>query len=99
MRIQVLLRLKTGVLDVQGKAVERGIHDIGFADVSNVRIGKLVEFDLPANTFEAAREQVDQICEKLLANTIIETYEVIPVGKGGGRAGRTSARPARGAEV
>ena len=76
MKIQVLVRLKAGVLDVQGKAVEGGLKNMGFEDISGVRIGKLVEFNIKAATFEAARERVDEVCRKLLVNPIIETYEI-----------------------
>jgi len=76
MKIQVFVRLKSGVLDVQGKAVERGLHGLGFAGVQDVRIGKLVEFELPDQSPEEAKMQVQQMCEKLLANTVIESFEV-----------------------
>lgn len=76
MRIQVLIRLKPGVLDVQGKAVEHGIRDLGFSDVGNVRVGRLIEFDVSAADIENAKQQVEEICKKLLANPIIETFEI-----------------------
>ena len=76
MRVQVLVRLKPGVLDVQGKAVEHGILSIGFKEVSDVRVGRLIELDLEAASFAAAKQGVAELCEKLLVNTIIETYEI-----------------------
>lgn len=75
MRMQVYVRLKEGVLDVQGKTVENGLKNLGFDGVNNVRIGKLVEFDI-AESGEAAQVQVEEICQKLLANPVIESYEI-----------------------
>ncbi len=78
MRIQVLVRLKPGVLDVQGKAIENGIHGLGFSETSNVRMGRLIELDIDAATPDAANKRVKEICDKLLANPIIENYEIRP---------------------
>lgn len=76
MRIQVLVRLKNGVLDVQGKAVENGLHELDFGDVAKVRIGKLIEFDVKETNLEQAKQRVDQMCQLLLVNSIIENYEI-----------------------
>lgn len=76
MKMQVFVRLKIGVLDVQGKAVEKGLHDIGFADVGNLRVGKLIEFEVEESDSNRAKDKVRQMCEKLLANTVIESYEI-----------------------
>jgi len=76
MKMQVFVRLKTGVLDVQGKAVEKGLHDIGFGDVGNLRVGKLIEFEVEETDSNRAKDKVKQMCEKLLANTVIESYEI-----------------------
>ncbi len=76
MKIQVLVRLKSGVLDVQGKAVENGLKSMRCNNVTGVRVGKLIEFDLEGSSVEEARKQVDELCQKLLTNTIIENYEV-----------------------
>ncbi len=76
MRARVFVRLKPGVLDVQGKAIERGLHDNQYADVANIRVGKLVELDIDAASDEQARKRVEEICQKLLANPIIENYEI-----------------------
>ena len=76
MRVRVLVRLKAGVLDVQGKAVEGGVRELGFNDVTNVRIGKLVEFDVNASTLDSARPMVEELCKKLLVNPIIESFEI-----------------------
>lgn len=76
MKVRVFVRLKQGVLDVQGKAVEHGVHNLGFKDVSGVRIGKLIEFDVEAKNADAAKEEAKAMCEKLLANPIIEDFEI-----------------------
>ena len=74
-KVKVHVFLKPGVLDVQGKAVEGALHGLGWADVSNVRVGKLIEFDLGEGVEDKAGE-VKRMCETLLANTVIESYRV-----------------------
>ena len=64
--------LKPGVLDVQGKAVESALHGLGWPTVENVRVGRVIEFDLG----EGGADDVKAMCEKLLANTVIESYRV-----------------------
>ncbi len=76
MRAKVHVFLKPGVLDVQGKAVENALHGLGWPQVEGVRVGKTIEFDLKAETAEQAEAEVKQMCEKLLANTVIESYRV-----------------------
>ena len=77
MRAKVHVFLKPGVLDVQGKAVESALHGLGWPQVDGVRVGKTVEFDLKDATDKAAAEaQVKDMCEKLLANTVIESYRI-----------------------
>jgi phosphoribosylformylglycinamidine synthase len=66
--------LKPGVLDVQGKAVENALHGLGWGGASNVRIGRVIEFDLAAKDAATAEAEVKAMCEKLLANTVIEGY-------------------------
>jgi phosphoribosylformylglycinamidine synthase subunit PurS len=70
-KARVLIRPKEGILDPQGKAVERALPALGFEGVANVRVGRLVELeaDDPA--------QLESLCEKLLANTLIEDYEIV----------------------
>ena len=70
MRARVLIRPKQGILDPQGQAVERALPALGFAGVSNVRVGRLVELEVE----DASR--VHEMCERLLANPLIEDYEV-----------------------
>ncbi|HST55890.1 MAG TPA: phosphoribosylformylglycinamidine synthase subunit PurS [Solirubrobacteraceae bacterium] len=71
MRARVLIRPKAGILDPQGVAVERALPALGFAGVSNVHVGRLVELDVEQP------EQLERMCEKLLANPLVEDYEVI----------------------
>ena len=74
MRAKVHVFLKPGVLDVQGKAVEQALHGLGWSGVEHVRVGKTIEFDPAAGDAAAAEAEVKAMCEKLLANTIIEEY-------------------------
>lgn len=76
MRAKVHVFLKPGVLDVQGKAVENALHGLGWSGVEGVRVGKTIEFDLKSTDQAAAEAEVKQMCEKLLANTVIESYRV-----------------------
>jgi phosphoribosylformylglycinamidine synthase PurS subunit len=70
-RVRVLIRPKAGILDPQGQAVERALPALGFDGVANVHVGRLVELDVP----DAGR--VPEMCEKLLANPLIEDYEIV----------------------
>jgi phosphoribosylformylglycinamidine synthase len=74
-RATVLVRPKQGILDPQGEAVETALAHLGFA-VSDARIGKVVDLELDASDPGAARTQVEKMCEQLLANPLIESYEV-----------------------
>jgi phosphoribosylformylglycinamidine synthase len=73
MKTRVIVTLKSGVLDPQGKAVHHALTGLGFDGVQDVRVGKIVELDLAAGTSEA---QIDEMCRKLLANTVIENYRI-----------------------
>ena len=74
MKAKVYITLKEGVLDPQGKTVGNALENLGFKNVSNVRIGKYVELELNTPTKTRAKEEVREMCEKLLANTVIESY-------------------------
>ena len=76
MKVRVLVRLKEGVLDVQGKAIERGLKDLGVDALSDVRVGKLIEFDVKSDDRVKAKGTVEEICKSLLANTVIERFEI-----------------------
>jgi phosphoribosylformylglycinamidine synthase subunit PurS len=71
----VLVRPKPGILDPQGEAVESALEHLGFA-VSGARIGKVVDLEVSATDPAEARAQVEQMCEQLLANPLIESYEI-----------------------
>lgn len=70
----VYVTIKRNVLDVQGKAVKDALRSLGFAEVGEVRVGKFMELTLDTDDRAAAEERVRQMCEKLLANTVIEDY-------------------------
>ena len=72
----MLVRLKPGILDVQGAAVQRALGGLGFHDVADLRIGKVIELDVEAPNAVTARARVDEMCRKLLANPILEDYTV-----------------------
>lgn len=74
MRAKVYVRLKNGVLDPQGQAVQQALHRLNFSDVEDVRIGKLIELQLDGSSREEAEEKLTSMCEQLLANTVIESY-------------------------
>ncbi len=76
MKLRVLVRLKPGILDVQGAAVQRALVGLGFDDRTGVRIGKVVELDVDADTGERARARADEMCRKLLANPVLEDYVI-----------------------
>ena len=76
MKARVTIMLKSGVLDVQGEAVRHALGTLGFAGVTGVRHGKLIELDLASEDRVAAEAEVKAMCDKLLANTVIESYRV-----------------------
>ena len=73
MKTRVYVTLKNGVLDPQGKAIHHALEGLGFSGVKDVRAGKLIELDLADNVSE---EDVEAMCRKLLANTVIENYRI-----------------------
>ena len=75
-RARVDVRLDANVNDPQGNAVREGLRSLGHEDVGGVRIGKIVELTLQATDESAARERVDRMCHELLANPIIESFEI-----------------------
>ena len=76
MKARVIVTLKNGVLDPQGQAIEGSLASLGFAGVSGVRQGKVFDFEVSGTDAESARSQINAMCEKLLANTVIENYSV-----------------------
>jgi phosphoribosylformylglycinamidine synthase len=79
-KARVHITLKNGVLDPQGKAVQHALTSLGFAGVQDVRQGKYIEIDLAESDQAAARASVEQMCRTLLANTVIENFQVELVG-------------------
>ena len=73
---RVNVTLKPGIADPQGQTIERALPALGYAGVSNVRVGKLIELEIDAESPEQARSSVEEMCERLLANPVIESYEV-----------------------
>ncbi len=74
MKAKVYITLKNGVLDPQGKTVQNALHHLAFKEVSDVRIGKYIELELKGSNRAVAKKKVAAMCEKLLANTVIESY-------------------------
>jgi len=74
-RATVLVRPKQGILDPQGQAVESALEHLGFA-VAQARVGKVVDLEVDAGSVDEARAQVEKMCEQLLANPLMESYEV-----------------------
>ncbi len=77
MKARIFVTLKGGVLDPQGKAIHHALNGLGFDGVNDVRAGKLIELDLADGTSDA---DIDAMCQKLLANTVIENYRIEKVG-------------------
>ena len=75
-KVTVYVTLKPTLLDAQGRTVEGALHNLGFEDVKNVRIGKVVEMDMAGVGGDAARERATAICDKLLANPVTEDYRI-----------------------
>lgn len=76
MKALIKVTLKNGVLDPQGKAIEQALTGLGFNGVDNVRQGKLIELELAQTDATKARAQLEDMCKGLLANTVIEDYEI-----------------------
>ncbi|HEX6172534.1 MAG TPA: phosphoribosylformylglycinamidine synthase subunit PurS [Candidatus Binatia bacterium] len=74
MRVKIFVSLKNGVLDPQGKAVQQSLHTLGYKEVQDVRVGKFVELNLQTNSREAAEGRIREMCDKLLANPVIENF-------------------------
>jgi len=73
MKVRIVVSLKPGVLDPQGRAVHHALDGLGFAGVEGVRVGRLIELDVAEGTSDAS---LREMCEKLLANTVIENYRI-----------------------
>lgn len=76
MKARILITLKTGVLDPQGKAVKKALGALGFDGVETVRQGKVIEIELSETDEKAAHARISDMCDKLLANAVIENYDI-----------------------
>ena len=76
MKATIYISLKNGVLDPQGKAIENALGQLGFDGVENVRQGKMIELELADTDANQARDRLQEMCEKLLANTVLENYDI-----------------------
>ena len=77
MKIKVVVTLKSGVLDPQGKAIQQTLNGMGFANVNDVRQGKYFDIDIDENDEQKAKLSAEEICKKLLANQVIEDFKII----------------------
>ena len=77
MKIKVIVTLKNGVLDPQGKAIQQTLNGMNFDKVSDVRQGKFFEIEVKENDESKAKSLVDEMCKKLLANLVIEDYQIV----------------------
>ena len=77
MKIKVIVTLKNGVLDPQGKAIQQTLNGMNFSNVEDVRQGKVFEINVNESNESKAKSQVEEMCKKLLANLVIEDYKII----------------------
>ena len=77
MKIKIIVTLKNGVLDPQGKAIQQTLNGMGFNDVQDVRQGKYFDIDINETDETKAKSKVDEMCKKLLANLVIEDYKIL----------------------
>ena len=77
MKVKVIVTLKSGVLDPQGKAIQQTLNGMGFANVKDVRQGKYFDIDIDESDEQTAKQSAEEICKKLLANQVIEDFKII----------------------
>ena len=77
MKIKVIVTLKSGVLDPQGKAIQQTLNGMGFATVKDIRQGKYFDIDIDESDEQKAKQSAEEICKKLLANQVIEDFKII----------------------
>ncbi len=77
MKIKIIVTLKNGVLDPQGKAIQQTLNGMNFSNVDEVRQGKFFEINVKETNQEKAKSEVEEMCKKLLANLVIEDYKII----------------------
>ncbi len=76
----MLIRLKQSILDAQGASVKRALDGLGFREVRDVRVGKVLDLDLEGQSQDAARQRIEEMCARLLVNPVIEEFTVEVVG-------------------
>mgnify|MGYP005713706875 FL=1 len=76
MKARIKIMLKNGVLDPQGEAIKHALNNIGFESVTGVRQGKVIELDIEGSDKNQVRSQIENMCNKMLANTVIENFEI-----------------------
>ena len=76
MKARVLIRLKPSILDAQGASVQRALDGLGFQEVRDVRVGKVLDLDLDGESRDEARRRVEEMCARLLVNPVIEEFTV-----------------------
>ncbi len=76
MKARIQIMLKNGVLDPQGEAIKHALNNIGFESVTGVRQGKVIELDLEGSDKSQVRSQIENMCNKMLANAVIENFEI-----------------------
>lgn len=79
MKARIAITIKNGVLDPQGSAIKNSLNNLGFDTVQEVRQGKIIDLVLNASSASEAKTEITQMCEKLLANTVIENYEILEI--------------------
>ena len=77
MKIKIIVTLKNGVLDPQGKAIQQTLNGMGFSEVNEVRQGKYFDIEVSETDENKAKSKVDEMCKKLLANLVIEDYKIL----------------------
>ena len=77
MKISVIITLKKDVLDPQGKVIQQALDGMGYKDINEVRQGKYFEIDIKENDSKKAKEKVEEMCKKLLANLVIEDFKIL----------------------
>ena len=77
MKVKVVVTLRSGVLDPQGKAIQQTLNGMGFANVKDVRQGKYFDIDIDENDEQKAKLSAEEICKKLLANQVIEDFKIL----------------------
>ena len=76
MKARVTVMLKSGILDPQGEAIKNALNSLGYNEVSSIRQGKVIEINLDETSEEKAKNSIEKMCKKLLANTVVENYQI-----------------------